>query len=327
MIGRFLAFCGWLAWHAQRRVVVGPLRRLGAQRAVWAVAGIIAVVAFVPLVAGVAQDQPQDVTVQDLFDDGVTHPESWVRLRGLTVPLADDPTNLAASGAGYGLLVDAVVPLRAVVVESDATIAAAESTMLTGHIVPTTVATEDVQAELPIEATIAGTPPQVVADEIVRLDISPFPTRVVWWPVTLLLLLLAAALAIGAWAGYPVFRAAREVDVLARPLGPGERIPAAVGGRLGDRTIDLGDPAEALLTGGRGARGSVLTIQLMPAGGPAPPPISIGGGWTTARVGYVHVLGETVAALHIRAEHADATLLFARRSERDRAAAMVATER
>jgi hypothetical protein len=39
------------------------------------------------------------------------------------------------------------------------------------------------------------------------------------------------------------------------------------------------------------------------------------------------VLGETVPALAVRAERADITLLFARRSERDRAAVMVATER
>jgi hypothetical protein len=322
--GRFLAICGWLAWQIQRRVVVGPLRRAGGRRGVGVVAAIIAIVAFAPLVAGLAQDQPQDVTVEQLFADAVTHPERWVRLHGRSVPLAEDPTNLAQQAADYGLLVDAVNPLRAVVVEAGRTVADADSTTITGHLVGAAVVVEE---DLPIKATVFGTPPRIVANEIVRLDPSPFPPRVVWWPLTVVLLLLAGALALGARVGYPVFRVAREVDVLARPLGPGERIPAAVGGRLGDHRINLADPAEALLTGGRGARGSVLTIQLMPAGGPAPPPISIGGAWTTARVGYVHVLGETVPALHIRAEQADATLLFARRSERDRAAAMVAIER
>jgi hypothetical protein len=330
VIGRILALCGWLAWHVQRRVAVGPLRRIRSRTAVWTIAGAIAILGVIPLVAGLAQDQPQDSTVEDLFNGGVTHPDRWVRLTGRSLPLADNPTNLAEAAARYGLFVDAVNPLRSVVIEADAPIVAAATTTVTGHLVPAAIGAEkqeEVQAGLPREARVAGTPPRIVADEIVRLDASPFPTRVILWPVTLLLMLLAGVLALGAWAGYPVFRPAREVDVLARPLGPGERIPAAVGGRLGDRRIDLADPAEALLTAGRGARGSVLTIQLMPAGGPAPPPISIGGGWTTARIGYVHVLGETVAALHIRAEQADATLLFARRSERDRAAAMVATER
>jgi hypothetical protein len=324
VIGRFLAICGWLAWHVQRRVIVGPLRRVGGRRGVGAIAVLIAIVAFVPLVAGLAQDQPQDVRVEQLFTGAVTHPDGWVRLRGRSLSLADDPTNLAQGAAQYGLLVDAANPLRAVVLEAGEPVADAESTTVTGHVVPAAVTVEE---DLPIEATVFGTPPKIVADEIVRLDASPFAPRVVWWPLTVLLLLLAGVLGLGAWAGYPVFRTAREVDVLARPLGPGERIPAAVGGRLGDRRIDLADPAEALLTAGRGARGAVLTIQLMPGSGPAPPPISIGGGWTTARIGYVHVLGETVAALHIRADQADATLLFARRSERDRAAAMVATER
>jgi hypothetical protein len=327
VIGRVLAVCGWLAWQVQRPIVRGPVRRFGGRRLVAGLAAIVAVLALAPLVVGLAQDQPQDASVDALFDHAVTHPDGWVRLHGRTVSLAVDPTTLADTTTEYGVLVDADETLRAVVIGMSNRVPEAELTTVTGHVVPATVAEPDVQAELPIEATVFAHPPEIVTDAIVMLDASAFPERVVWWPLTLVLGVLAAVLAIGAWAGYPVFRSAREVDVLARPLGPGERIPAAVGGRVGDRRIELADPAEALLLAGRGAHGPVLTIQLMPTGGPAPQPVSIGGGWTAARVGYLHVLGETVPALEVRAEHADATLLFARRSERDRAAAMVATER
>jgi hypothetical protein len=326
VIGRLFAACGWLAWQLERRV--GPLRRFGGRRVVGVVAGLIAIGAIVPLMVGLAQDQPQDVTVDVNLTDLVTHPAGWVRLRGHTVPLAVDPTTPGDANAHHGVLVDAVETLRAVVVQSNDRIPEADSTVVTGHLVPATVRGEEVQAELPTEATVFGTPPRIVANAIVALDPTPFPERGVWWPLTLALAVLAAVLALGAWAGYPVFRAVREIDVLARPLGPGERIPAAVGGRLGDHRIDLADPVEALLLAGRGTHGPVLTIQLIPSGGgPAPRPVSIGDGWTKARVGYLHVLGETVPALAIRAERANVTLLFARRSERDRAAVMVATER
>jgi hypothetical protein len=229
------------------------------------------------------------------------------------------------------VLVDAVEELHAIVVRSSAPIELEQGTTHTGHLAPVaaTLPVESIQDELPIqEATVFGTAPDIVGDAMVALDPAPFPERVIWWPLTGLLALLAGILALGAWAGYPIFRPTREVDVLARPLGPGERIPAAVGGRLGEHRIDLADPAEALLLAGRGTHGPVLTIQLMPAGGgPAPRPVSIGDGWTKARIGYLHVLGETVPALRVRAERANITLLFARRSERDRAASMVATER
>jgi hypothetical protein len=327
--GRLLAACGWLAWQIERRL--GPLRRLGGRRIVAVLAGALAVGAVAVVAIGVAQDQPQEVTVEDIRTDAVTHPTRWVRLRGHTVPLAADPTTVGEPNANYGVLVDAENTLRAVVIQSDRPVPDAnfdaEPTVFTGHLFATTVREQEVQDELPIKATAFGTPPRIATDAIAVLDPTPFPERVIWWPLTVLLALLAGILALGAWAGYPVFRPTRELDVLARPLGPGERIPAAVGGRLGEHRIDLADPAEALLLAGRGTHGPVLTIQLMPAGGPAPRPVSIGDGWTKARIGYLHVLGETVPALKVRAERANITLLFARRSERDRAASMVATDR
>jgi len=325
VIGRLLAVCGWVAWQLTRRVA--PLRRFEGRRGVVVLAGAFAIAALVPLIVALAQDQPQDVMVDLDLTQVVTHPADWVRLHGLSVPLQVDPITGGDASAEYGVLVDAQNTLRAIVLQSTETVPEADSTAVTGHLVPATVQTVEVQAGLPIEATVFGAPPEVVSDAIVLLDPAPLPGRVVWWPLTLALAAIAVVLALGASVGYPVFRPAREVDVLAKPLGPGERIPAAVGGRLGDRTIALTDPEEALLLAGRGTHGPVLTIQLMPRGGPAPRPVSIGEGWTQARVGYLHVLRETVPALAIRAEQADVTLLFARRTERDRAAVMVGTVR
>ena len=327
VIGRILAACGWLAWRVERVVRIGPLRRLPRGRVGLGAALVIGVVGLVPLVLGLAQRQPQDVTVEEIFGHAVTEPDGWVRLRGLTVPLDENPTSTAESTAKYGVLVDAANELDAVVLQAAETVAEAESTILTGHLLPATVLQASVEEQLPLEATVFGAPPTVVPDAIVVVDATPFPERVVLWLVTLGLALVAIVLALGALVGYPVFRPAREIDVLARPLGPGERIPAAVGGRIGDHQVDLADPVEALLLAGHGPRGPVLTVQIIPSHGPAPRPVSIGGGWTRAQVGYLHVIGETVAALAVEAEQADAVLLFARRSERDRAAAMVATAR
>jgi hypothetical protein len=135
VIGRLLAACGWLASQLVRRL--GPLRRFGGRRVVGVLAGLIAVAAVLPLVIGLAQDQPQDVTVEEIRTDAVTHPAGWVRLSGRTVPLAEDPTTLGDTSGDYGVLVDADNTLRAVVVESDERVAEAELTVLTGHLVPT----------------------------------------------------------------------------------------------------------------------------------------------------------------------------------------------
>ncbi|MGI8657987.1 MAG: hypothetical protein ACR2K4_04345, partial [Candidatus Limnocylindria bacterium] len=91
---------------------------------------------------------------------------------------------------------------------------------------------------------------------------------------------------------------------------------------------DLAEPSGALLLVRRDGRGTVLTAQPLADGdGPAPKPVRIGGGWTAGRVGSVYTAAETVAALHVRSELVDAVFLFARGSERDRVAALVAVER
>jgi hypothetical protein len=77
-----------------------------------------------------------------------------------------------------------------------------------------------------------------------------------------------------------------------------------------------------------GPKGNLLTAQPLPDdGGVAPPPVTIGGGWTSGRIGDVHAVRETVPALIIRSELVDATFLFARTAERDRVAALIAIDR
>ena len=224
----------------------------------------------------------------------------------------------------YALFVDAADTLQAIVLRTDEEPEAAASTMISGHVMAETALVE----EVPFEATVFGAPPVVVVDQIIELDPAAKAERVTWWPISILPIVLAVLLVIGARAGYPIFRPTTEIDVLSTPLGPGERLPAAWGGRLGPNERDLGDPGAALLVVRPGPKGNVLTAQPLPDDdGPAPPPVAIGGGWTSGRVGYVYTASETVPALVIQAEDVDATLLFAKTRERDRIASLVAVER
>lgn len=316
MIGRVLAACGWLAWQVRRRTGRG-------RRVVPVVVGVVLLLlAFAPIVVPQLDAQPQDVTVQEIFDGTVLEPSGWVRLGGRVTPLADSPTGEAGN---FALLVDRTNTLRAVVLRADARFEAAAATTVTGHLAAATV---NVVEDLPLEATVFGTPPRIVGDRVVDLDPAPKPVRVVWWPLSILPAVLGLAFLIGARAGYPLFRPTAEVDVLSAPLGPGERVPAAFGGRIGSTIRELGDPGGALLLVRRGPKGNLLTAQpLADDGGVAPPPVTIGGSWTSGRIGEVHALGETVPALVIRSELVDAIFLFARTSERDRIAALVAVER
>lgn len=317
MFGRALGVCGWLAWQVRR-----PFgRRSGPRRAApYVLAGLLAILAAVPIVAPMLDPQPQDVAVQDIVDDAVTEPTGWVRLHGEVVPLpapTDEPGQ-------YALLVDEADTLLAIVLSADEQPEAAESTMVTGHVVTAIALVE----EVPFEATVFGTPPEVVIDRIVELDGVAKPERATWWPLSILPLVLAVPLVIGARTGYPIFRPTTEVDVLSTPLGPGERLPAAWGGQLGPNERDLGDPGAALFVVRPGPKGNVLTAQPLPDDdGPAPQPVAIGGGWTSGRVGYVHTATESVPALIVRAESVEATFLFARSGERDRVAALIAVER
>lgn len=315
MVGRFLALCGWLAWRIRR--VFGQFGRA----VVVAVAAALLAAATTPIAIPLLDPQPETVGVQRIFDGAVAEPDGWVRLQGRLVRL-DEPPTTDRQGP-FALLVDAEEPLRAIVVVADAD--ASDEVVITGRLDPAAV---EVTEELPIEATVAGTPPRVVPDRVLVADPTAKPERTVWWPLAIPPALLGILLLAGARVGYPVFRPTVEVDVLASPLGPGERLPAAYGGRVGANRRDLADPGGALLLVRRGPRGNVLTAQpLADDGGPAPGPVAIGGGWTSGRLGYVFTVSESVPALVVRSELVDATFLFARVGERDRVAALIAVER
>lgn len=321
MTGRFLATCGWLAGKIGR-----PFRALpsgGARNApVVLLAALLAVAAAVPIVVPMLDAQPEDVVTDQIFEGETTHPDGWIRLRGRIVPLQASPTG---EPGRYAVLVDEDNTLRAVVVRSDARLDEAATAQVSGRLVPATVVVEE---DLPIEATVAGTSPKIVTDRIVTLDAVPKPERQVWWPLAIPPAILAILLLVGVRAGYPVFRPTTEIDVLISPLALGERVPTAYGGRIGSDVRPLSDPGGALLLVRRGPNGSVLTAQaLADDGGVAPAPVSIGGSWSSGRVGAVHTMTETVPALEVRSESVDATFLFARNSERDRVAAMIAVDR
>ena len=326
MMGRILAVCGWLAWQVGRPFRAGPARRLG-RRGVIGVAVLLAILAALPIAIPLFGAQPTDAAVQEILDGEVRDPGAWVRLRGRLFPLTETPTGQEGD---FALLVDEADSLRAIVVRADTPFERTppedvEATAITGRLLERGAS---VQEDLPIEATVAGTPPRVVPDRVLELDAVITEERAAWWPLSILPALLAAALFIGARIGYPIFRPSSVVDVLAAPLGPGERLPAAYGGQVGPNRRDLADPGAALLLVRRGPRGNLLTAQpLAEEGSLAPAPVTIGGSWTAGRIGDVYTISETVPALLVRSELVNATFLFARTTERDRVAALVAVER
>jgi hypothetical protein len=326
VMGRILAVCGWLAWQAGRPFRGGSQRR-DTRPVVIGLAIVLLVLAALPILLPQFAAQPSDATVEEIFQGTVAEPDTWVRLRGRLFPLAESPTGQDGT---FALLIDEANPLRAIVVQSSDPVAseAAEEVApqaVTGRLRALGTSVEE---ELPIEATVAGTPPRVVPDRVLALDPVVTAERVVWWPLSILPLLLGVILLIGARIGYPIFRRSSVVDVLAAPLGPGERLPAAYGGRVGPNERPLADPGAALLLVRRGPRGNLLTAQPLPEdGGLAPGPVTIGGSWTAGRIGDVYTVSETIPALVVRSELVNATFLFARTAERDRVAALVAVER
>ena len=320
MFGRFLAICGWLAMKV-RRPFTGPMAALRP----WApivIAGLLLVLAIVPIVVPMVQAQPDDVTVQQILDGAVSEPSGWVRLQGRVVPLTESPVD---EPGRYGLFVDAADTLQAILVRSGGPITRAPSTSISGHLAGAIVAVEE---DLPLEATVFGAPPAIVPNLLVQLDAAAMPERIVLWPLSILPVLLAVVLVIGAAAGYPVFRRTSEVDVVSSPLAPGERVPAAFAGRLGPEVRQLADPGALLIVVRPGPAGNVLTVQpLSDDDGPAPAPVPIGGGWSRGRIGWVYTVSEAVPALRLRAESIDATLLFAKTGERDRVAGLIAVDR
>lgn len=325
MTGRILAIAGWLARLAARPFRRTPLRRFRGAPAMGA-AAVLLVLAALPIVLPQLDPQPVDVAVDEILSGTVSEPGTWVRLTGRAYGLAEPPTEGEGS---YALFVDAEQRLRAIVVRGTRPFDTPPGEVVTGSVTGRLVASSAVVDEdLPIEATEAGTPPRISPDRIVELDPVSKAPRSTWWPLSILPALLAVLLLIGSRTPYPVFRPTRDVDVLAAPLGPGERLPAAWGGRIGPNRRDLADPGGVLLLVRRGPKGNLLTAQpLSDDGGVAPAPVTIGGGWTSGRIGDVHAVRETVPALTIRSELVDATFLFARTAERDRVAALIAVER
>lgn len=321
MTGRFLATCGWLAEKIGRPFRALPLGRARNAPALL-LAALLVGVAAIPIVLPLLDAQPEDVVAEQILNGETTHPDGWIRLRGRIVPLHASPTGEPGQ---YALLVDEDNTLRSIVVRSDDRLDATASTQVSGLLTPATVVVEE---ELPIEATVAGTEPIVVGDQIVTLDAVLKPERQVWWPLAIPPALLALLLLLGVRAGYPVFRPTTEIAALVSPLTVGERVPTAYGGRIGPDVRPLSDPGGALLLVRSGPNGSLLTAQaLADDGGLAPAPVQIGGSWSKGRVGAVHTLTETVPALEVRSDLVDATFLFARNSERDRVAAMITVDR
>lgn len=325
MTGRFLAVAGWLASMVARPFRRTPMRRFRGAPAVM-VAVVLLVLAALPIVVPQLDPQPADVAVDEILSGTVTEPGTWVRLTGRAYGLAGPPTDGEGS---YALFVDAAQRLRAIVVRGtqpfDAAPSEVESGSVTGRLVAASVVVDE---DLPIEATEAGTPPRISPDRIVELDPVAKAPRSTSWPLSIPPALVSVLLLIGSRTAYPVFRPTRDIDVLAAPLGPGERLPAAWGGRIGPNERDLADPGGVLLVIRRGPNGDLLTAQpLSDDRGVAPAPVTIGGGWSSGRIGDVHAVRETVPALIIRSELVDATFLFARTAERDRVAALIAIER
>lgn len=325
MTGRILAIAGWLAWVVARPFRRTRLRRFRGAPAV-AAAVVLLVLAALPIVLPQLDPQPADVAVDEILAGTVTEPGTWVRLSGRAYGLAEAPTGQAGN---YALFVDEAQRLRAIVVRGtspfDTRPADVVSRFVTGRLIEANVVVDE---DLPIEATEAGTPPRIAQDRIVELDQVAKEPRSTWWPLSILPAVLAVVLLIGSRTPYPVFRPTRVVDVLAAPLGAGERLPAAWGGRIGPNERDLADPGGVLLLVRRGPKGNLLTAQPLPDdGGLAPAPVTIGGGWTSGRIGDVHAVRETVPALTIRSELVDATFLFARTAERDRVAALITLDR
>jgi len=316
MGGRVLATCGWLAWQ---------LRRVGG-RPMPVILGIaFLVLALVPFVIPLLDPQPTDTTAEAIREGQMQDANAWVRLNGRIQPLQDSPIG---EPGNYALFIDSANTLRAIVVRGAQPFEVEPETVISGHLSTAIVDADAVAEGLPIEATVFGTPPQIDAGRFIELDAAAKPARVTWWPIAILPLLIGLALLVGVRVGYPIFRPSSEVDVVSAPLGPGERVPAAYGGRIGGTRADLADPGGALLLVRRGPKGNILTAQpLADDGGVAPQPVTIGGGWTSGRVGHVFARNETVPALRIRSEQVDATFLFAKTSERDRIAALVAVDR
>jgi hypothetical protein len=315
---RLSVACGWFV-HLLRRAF-GWLRVIPPTAAIIALAVILVALSAAPIVIAAREPQPQEVTVADVLADDVSDPDAWIRLHGTV----EDIVVQSTLEGTYALLHDREDPALAILLRSDAPIDRDLATV-TGRLVPFAVALPEYEP-----VTEPGQAPgaqRVVGDRLVELDAAPYPERSIAWGLVALPLVLTGLLGVGLRTGYPVFRVAREVDVLAQPMAPGERVPVIVSGRLAEHRIPFDEPSEALLLVARNPQGGILTVQLLPPGGGYVAPVSIGPGWTRGTVGYVYTVREEVPALMLQAEGSDVILMFGSISERNKAAASVAVER
>ncbi len=204
---------------------------------------------------------------------------------------------------------------------------ACASTPITGHLAGAIVAVEE---DLPLEATVFGAPPAIVPNLVVQLDAAALPERVVLWPLSILPLLLAVVLVIGAVVGYPVFRPTSEVDVVSSPArarraGPG-RLRAAASARRSAISPTRAAPLIVVRPGPkrqRAHRPAAVGRRTAPRRRRCRSAVA----GRRGRIGWVYTVSEAVPALRLRAESIDATLLFAKTGERDRVAGLIAVDR
>ena len=281
--------------------------------------GLLIVAALIPIFASFGGSHPQELNISEILAGKVSRSDGWVRVPGTIEPLPGIPSEIEGS---FYLLHDAKDPSLAMVLRADSRLQHFPD-VPTGHL-------EVIAVQVPgyVSATdpAADSKRRVIPGQLLALDTTPAPQASIAWPLVLLPLLLAGILFAGNRFGYPLYEETREVDVLATPLAPGERLPVVVAGRVGEHRVPLDDPMEGLLLVSAGARGPELAIQLLLGAGNYVAPVVVGD-WTAGTVGYVHTLRERVAAMAMQAEQIDAILMFATIAERDRAAGRVSIRR
>ncbi|MDQ2935123.1 MAG: hypothetical protein M3R49_09155 [Chloroflexota bacterium] len=318
MPARVLLIFGLLASIVERGLGFIPGRILRGRRT-WIVVGLLIAAATIPIVASVNGVHPQEVTVGEILAGRVSQPDGWVRVPGTIESLHGIPSQIEGS---FYLLHDAKDPSLSIVLRSDTRLQRLPE-VPTGHL---EIAGVQVPGYASATDPAAGSQRRVIPGQLLAIDAIPAPPASIAWPLVLLPLLLAGILFVGNRFGYPLYEETREIDVLATPLAPGERLPVVVAGRVGEHRLPLRDPVEGLLLVSAGSRGPELAVQLLLGAGRHVAPVAVGD-WTAGTVGYVHTMREHVAAIALQAEQIDAILMFASIAERDRAAGRVSIRR
>ncbi|MDQ2940795.1 MAG: hypothetical protein M3R05_01245 [Chloroflexota bacterium] len=315
---RILLIFGFLASIVERGLGFIHGRILRGRRT-WIVVGLLVAAATIPIFASFRGSHPQEVTVGEILAGKASRPDGWVRVPGTIESLLGIPSDV--EGTMY-LLHDAKDPSLSIVLRSGTRLQRLPEAP-TGHL---EVAAIQIPGYASATDPAAGSQRRVIPGQLLALDATPAPRASIAWPLVLLPLVVGAILFVGNHFGYPLYEETREIDVLATPLAPGERLPVVVAGRVGEHRSPLHDPVEGLLLVSAGSRGPELAVQLLLGGGRHVAPEAVGE-WTAGTVGYVHTMREHVAAIALQAEQIDAILMFASIAERDRAAGRVSIRR